>query len=237
MSKHLKRMAAPRAWLIPKKTSHWVVKPSPGPHAIERCVPLLVAIRDLLHICDTGTEARRMVGQRKVMVDGKTVTDAKRPLGFMDVLSFPAVNEHYRVLLDRRRKVRLVKTTPDRAKWKLVRILDKTVTRGGKVQINLHDGRNLLLGRNDFSTGDTLKIELPTQRILTTYRLADGVLALLTGGNHAGELGTVERVEVVRSSSPNIVHFREGYFTVKDYVFPVGTGQPDVGPVEEVVTQ
>ena len=100
MKKHLKRLAAPRSWPLPRKTQKWVVRPSPGPHPQEWAIPLGVVLRDILGHCDTGREAKRIIGSREILVDGKPVTSHKHPVGLMDVVSVPAVKEHYRFLLD-----------------------------------------------------------------------------------------------------------------------------------------
>ena len=102
-------------------------------------------VRDLLGYCDTAAEARRIIGSRDILIDGKVVTDYKRPVGFMDVITIPKTKENYRVVLDSMGYLRLVQITKDKAKWKLVRIEDKTTVKKGKTQLNLHDGRNILL--------------------------------------------------------------------------------------------
>jgi small subunit ribosomal protein S4e len=227
MSKHLKRLAAPRRWTIPKKTHKWTVKPSPGPHPISRAVPLLVALRDLLHFCDTAAEARRIIGAREILVDGIPTRDYKRPLGLMDVLSIPTANEYYRVLLDARGKLRLVEIPKKNAKWKLSRIENKTTVKGGKTQLNLHDGRNILLNKDSYKTGDVLKLALPSQKILDVYPFSEGNVAMIIGGKHAGQIAPINRYEVTRSPEPNVVHF-DNFSTIKDYVFVVGFTTPEI---------
>ena len=96
MKKHLKRLAAPLPWHSTKKTAVWITRPRPGPHPIERGIPLLVVVRDMLGYCDTAIEARRIIGNREIMVDGRIVTDPKRPIGFMDVVSIPKTKENFR---------------------------------------------------------------------------------------------------------------------------------------------
>ena len=228
MSKHLKRLAMPRRWTIPKKTHVWAVKPSPGPHPKERSIPLLIVLRDLLKICDSAAEARRIIGAREVLVDGRIVTGYKRPIGFMDVISIPKMNMHYRALLDPKGKIRFVKVPKEEASWKLVRVENKTTVRGGATQLNLHDGRNVLVREDIYRTGDVLKLEVPTQKILTRYQLADGNVAMIIGGKHAGQLAPISAYVVTRSPKPNIVEFKEGFSTVKDYVFVVGTRTPEI---------
>ncbi|TLZ94355.1 MAG: 30S ribosomal protein S4e, partial [Methanobacteriota archaeon] len=86
MKKHLKRLSAPRSWSTPRKTDFWIVRPSPGPHAIGESVPLGSILRDMLKLCDSAREARHILNNRGVLIDGRVVTDPKFPVGLMDVL-------------------------------------------------------------------------------------------------------------------------------------------------------
>jgi len=228
VSKHMKRLTAPRTWQVTRKTSRWIVKPSPGPHPIEEAVPLTIVLRDMLHHCDTYQEAKQIIGARNILADGRIVTDPKFPLGLMDVLSIPKTKEHFRILKNRRGKMVLQRIDPDEARWKLVRIENKHVIPGGKVQLNLHDGRNLLVDKNEYKTGDVLKIELPGQKILGSYPEAVGSLVMLTGGNHVGELATIAGFEEKKNPMPNLVKFKEGFSTIRPYVFTIGVTVPEI---------
>ncbi|HUR25557.1 MAG TPA: S4 domain-containing protein, partial [Candidatus Thermoplasmatota archaeon] len=86
MSKHLKRLAAPRSWVIPRKTNVYTTKPRPGAHPLERALPLGTVVRDFLKLAATGREAARVIGAGDVTVDGRIVKDAKFAVGFMDVV-------------------------------------------------------------------------------------------------------------------------------------------------------
>lgn len=231
VSKHLKRLSIPKVWPIPKKSHVWAVKSSPGPHPIERSIPLLVIIRDMLKYCDTEREGRRIIGNGNIHIDGRAVTDYKLPVGFMDVLSLPRTKEHFRTLLDPRGTLRLIKIPKENANWKLVRIENISFVKGGKKQLNLHDGRNTLIDKGkkgEYKTGDVLKIELPSQKILNAYSLQKGNVAMIIGGKHAGQIAKIKGYEVTKSPKPNNVDFEEGFSTIKDHVFVVGKTTPEI---------
>lgn len=228
MSKHMKRLASPRVWSIPKKTHVWAASTSPGPHPIERSVPLLIMVRDMLGYCDTSREGRRIIGSRSVLIDGRITTNYKLPVGFMDVVTIPKSKESFRALLDSKGKLRPIRISKDRAQWKLVRIENITTIKEGKKQLNLHDGRNVLAGDEPYRAGDVLKIELPSQKVLNYYPLAKGNVAMIIGGKHSGQIATIENYKVIRSPKPNIVEFKEGFSTLKDHVFVVGKKSPEI---------
>ena len=228
MKKHLKRLPAPRSWTLSRKTDFWVAKPSPGPHPIAGSVPIGLILRDMLKVCDTAREARHILNNRHVLVDGRAVTEPKFPVGLMDVLSLEEMKSHYRMVVDPRGRMALVPIEAADAKWKLCRIEDKTTVRGGKTQVNLHDGRNVLLGKDQYKAGTTLKVGIPDQKVLGHYELGPGAAVLITGGKHVGELAHVLQVQLTRNPRANVATFKEGFSTDVDKVFVVGKETPEV---------
>jgi small subunit ribosomal protein S4e len=231
MTNHLKRLASPRAWKIPKKSSTWVPKPNAGAHAADKSIPLGLLLRDYLQIVDSMGEAKRVVGNREIVVDGRVATSHKTPVGLMDVLSIPKMEKNYRVVLDHHGRVALSEIPAAQAGWKFCRVEDKTTVSGGRIQLNLHDGRNVIVKETGYKTGDVVKMALPDQKILGHYAFGKGMTALITGGAHVGEFAKVEAVEVIRSPRPNLVSLTAGgaaYSTVKPYVFLVGKDKPEI---------
>ncbi len=225
-------MSAPRSWRIQRKTAVWAIKPTPGPHPIDESVPVGAVLRDMLGYCDTAREARAVLGSRTVRVDGRVVTDPKFGVGIMDVLALEASKEQYRMLVDTLGRLHLLPVDAEQAQWKLCRIENKTTLRGGKIQLNLHDGRNILLPKNEYSTGTTLKLAVPKQTVMEAFSLEPGAAALLIGGQHVGEIGHVERVELTRNPRANVVHFKEGFSTDIGKVFVIGRESPVIPIVE-----
>ena len=228
MKKHLKRLPAPRAWTLARKEHVWAYKPRAGPHPTEASVPLAMVLREMLHLADNAREAERAIFSRSVHVDGRAVTDPKFPVGLMDVVSLVPSKAHYRVLIDRRGKLTLLPIEASEAGWKLCRVEDRSTVKGGKFQLHLHDGRTVLLPKKEHATGTTIKMSVPRQEVLGAMPLAEGHVALLTGGQHAGELAHVARVDRTRNPRANVVHFTEGFSTIVDYVFIVGAQTPEV---------
>jgi small subunit ribosomal protein S4e len=132
------------------------------------------------------------------------------------------------MMIDRNGKFRLVKVPEGRQGWKLCRIEGKTTVPGGKTQLNLHDGRNLLVAKDSYTAGDVLKLEVPSQKILETYKIAKGNTAVIIGGSNVGDLAVIEEYLVKRTTGPNMVKFKDGKLTVKSNVFVVGTKGPEV---------
>ncbi|MGC9060914.1 MAG: 30S ribosomal protein S4e [Thermoplasmata archaeon] len=229
MSKHLKRLPAPTTWKLPRKTHKFVTRPLPGKHKLWESIPLTLLLRDYLGCCDNAREAKRIVSAGEIKIDGKVVREVKQGAGLMDVVSIECTGEHYRILIDRNGKLVPVKISPEEAKWKLVRIENKTTQKKGITQLNLHDGRNILVEKpGEYRTWDTLKIEVPSQKIINRFGFEIGNLCYFIGGQHVGEIATIAGQEVVSASRPNVVYFKEGFSTVKDKVFVIGIKVPEI---------
>ena len=226
MSRHIKRVASPRIWKVERKVYPFAPKTSPGPHPQNRSLPLLLVLRDHLHLGDNRREIKKIVSSKVVRIDGRVIKDLKFPVGLMDVLTVG--DSTYRVLYDVSGRIKIVGIPKENGEWKLVRIDNKRMVKGGKIQLNLHDGRNILLDENKYKTGDVLKIKVPAQEIIGHYPLAKGSVAMITGGKHRGQIAHVDEYIVTRSSGDNIVIFEEGFETLRRNVFVVGVGKPEV---------
>lgn len=238
MSKHMKRLAMPRSWKIVRKSSTWVPKPLAGKHAAKASMPLGLILRDYLQLATTMPEAKMIIGNRDVLVDGRPAASHKTPVGLMDVISLPKLEKHWRVVLDSHGRVAVAEIPAAQAAWKLCRIENKTVVSGGRLQLNLHDGRNVLVKEKSYNTGDVVKLALPEQEIKGHYAFGQGMTALVTGGTHVGSFAKVDSVEVIRSPRPNLVNLKVGeqpFSTIKTYVFLVGKDKPEIAlPASEV---
>jgi small subunit ribosomal protein S4e len=196
-------------------------------------VPVTVVVRDLLKICNTAAEVKTILSNRDMLVDGKIVNDSRKGIGLMDVISFPKANSHYRMVVNVRGKLTLVAIPEEKSSWKLCRIDNKTIVPGGKTQLNLHDGRNILVEKDEYKTGDVLKIEVPTQKILGAYKMEQGSMALITSGSSVGRAEVIDEIIVRRLSSDNIVNFKNGSSTTRGNVFVIGNKVPEIELPEE----
>jgi len=230
MSKHLRRLAAPRVIKIPRKEKPWIIRSSPGPHPLEYSIPLGIIIRDYLHLCDSYKEARRIISNGDILVDGTPRKEAKYPCGLMDVVSIPKMQRNYRILYDRKGRLVFVPIDEIDAGWKLCRIANKTTVRGRRTQLNFHDGHNKLVEKDEYKTGDVLKILFKDNAIGEVYKFDKGTVSLITGGSHIGEIASIEDIQVVPSSKPNLAKMKgEAEFsTIVDYVFPIGKAKPGI---------
>ena len=133
-SSHLKRLAIPRSWPLPRKTTVWVTRPRAGAHSIERCMPVNIVIRDVIGMARSTREVRKILHNGLAKVDGRVVKDTRRGVGIMDVLTLGENN--YRCVLDTNGRLRYRPISPEEATWKVCRI-------EGKSTINLVQSRDM----------------------------------------------------------------------------------------------
>lgn len=228
MSKHLKRLAAPRILKISRKVDPWLVKPRAGPHKVDYSIALIVIIRDILKLADKAREAKRIIVSRNILVDGRVVTDPKYGVGLMDVIYIKATDKYYRLVYDNNGILRVMNIPNEEGPWKLVKIQKKVTLKGGKTQVILHDGKSLLLDDKSYKPGDTLKISIPDMKVIEHYPFKTGSYVLTIGGQNIGKIAKIESYIKTKSTAPNSVKFKEGFESTKENVFVIGTSKAEI---------
>ena len=226
----LKRLSAPKFWKVSKKRTKWVVSPRPGPHKKFESIPLVIIIRDLLKLADTSRDAKKIIKTKNVLVDGKPRKDLRYPVGLFDLIDIPKEGKMYRVVPDKHGLI-LIEAPKKESNLKICRIKNKTMVKGGKIQLNLYDGKNIVIKdkKEDYSTGDSVLIELPSQKIVEHVKMEKGVVAILTGGQNIGDIINIKDIITTKSREPNKVVCKKEdreFEAIMDYVYVVGKEKP-----------
>ncbi|MHA2474088.1 MAG: 30S ribosomal protein S4e [Promethearchaeota archaeon] len=237
--KTLKRLNTPAFLQIKRKHGKFFIKASSGPHPSRFCFPLLHIVRDLLKITNTHREAKKLIGLGYFKIDGKVVKDKGFPVGLMDVVSIDKTNEHYRILPDSHYGLILHKIPEKESTYKLCRINNKTTVKGGHIQLNLHDGRNILINVNNprtpkedvYKRMDVLKITIPEQEIVKILNFKENNLAIIMSGKNIGQVGKI--ISILKRFGPkastvSIQHNGGHTETLYDYTFIVGEEQSEI---------
>ncbi len=228
MVKALKRLLAPSFWKIPKKVKKWVVSPRAGPHPKFHCIPLQIIVRDILKLAETGKEAKTIIKKGEVLVDGITRKDYAYPAGLFDVISTPMTEKHYRIIPDAK-GLKVIEIPDKESNKKICKIENRTVLKKGRLQLNLHDGKNILSENKDYKTSDSLLLELPSLKILQHIALDKGVLGIVSEGANSGRIGKVEDIiQGKMTQKGNIVCETEGkkQEILKERFFVIGKDKP-----------
>ena len=221
MTRHQKRLSVPNSWPVERKTNTFTVKAGAGPHG-EAGVPLVVLLRDVLGYVDSTKEARYALNNDSILVNGDAVSDEQRPIGMFDILAFPERGEYFRVFPDEGGRLALTPVDEEAAGSRLGKITNKTVVPGGAVQLTLHDGTNVRVDDDaDYETNDSIVVDNETKEIVAHFEYEEGALVTAVAGQHAGQIGEIDAIDVTLGSGDNTVAVAGedgGYETVEEYV-------------------
>lgn len=216
MKHHLKRLAAPKTWFVKRKEHTFITKPKPGKHSLKMCLPFSMILKDFIRVANTSREVKKLLNLHEFLVDGKRERDIKAGIGFMDTISIPSLNKFFRVVINEKGRLALADIDKEKSAVKTCKIIGKRKIKGGKVQLNLFDSRNILVDKDSYKVGDSLVIEVPSQKIIKHLKLDRGALIVIIDGKSIGQYGTVNTIkeEHIAYSTKN-----GNGETLKDYSF------------------
>ncbi|XP_063403086.1 small ribosomal subunit protein eS4-like isoform X1 [Mytilus trossulus] len=246
--KCLKRLTAPKSWMLDKMSGVFAPRPSTGPHKLRESLPLIVFLRNRLKYALTYDEVKKIVHQRLIKVDGKVRTDMTFPAGFMDVVTIDKTQENFRLLYDVKGRFAVHRIKSEEAKYKLCRVkkvysfyniscmmFQYKLCRVKKVGVALkgvcyvvtHDGRTIRYPDPLVKVNDTIMVDIATGKIKDFIKFDSGNLCMITGGHNLGRVGVIQHRER-HPGSFDIVHIKDSlghsFATRLSYVFIIGKG-------------
>jgi small subunit ribosomal protein S4e len=218
---HLKRLTSPKSWDIKRKETIYIAKPSPGPHKLKEGITLNLMLKDILNLSTTRRETKKILNAGMVQVDYITRKDNAFPVGYMDIITLPTIKEVYRVVYTKKGKLTLQKLKTD-PKEKLCKIINKKILPKKKIQINMYDGKNIIVTKDTYKVGDT--VALHEGKITKHFKLEKNAWVYLIGGKHIAESGKlleikksegVEKDRIIIQAKDNKIE------TLKKYAFVI----------------
>ncbi|MCS7142952.1 MAG: 30S ribosomal protein S4e [Aigarchaeota archaeon] len=198
---HLKRLAAPVEFKVPRKRKKFIVRPVAGPHSLRESIPVAILLRDKLNLAASLREVKFVLNWGEVSVDGKVVKDYHYPVGLMDVIYIKSLEKHYRLLPVTGKGLEVIEIDPEEADHKLCMVIRKQHVKGGGLQLTLHDGKNLIYRGADIDAGrkvkvgDTLKVRLSDQQVLDHLPMTEGKYGLVIRGGKRGLHGVITKID------------------------------------------
>lgn len=206
--KHLKRINAPKHWMLSKLDGIFAPKPTPAGHKQRESIPMLLLLRNRLKYALNGREVEMITMKRFVKVDGKVRTDKKYPVGFQDVVEIEKTNDRFRMLYDTKGRFVLHPISAEEAKFKLCKVVAKGTHKGNIGYVRTNDGRHIRFVDPLIGVNDTVKIDLETGKITSFVKFAVGNLCMVTSGANQGRVGQIVQREA-HPGSFEIVHIRD----------------------------
>jgi len=225
--KHLKRLNAPKHWMLDKLGGVFAPKPAPGPHKQRECLPLCLILRNRLKYALTYKEVTTILMQRLVKVDSKIKMEKCYPTGFMDVVSIDKTNEHFRLIYDQKGRFVVHRITELEAQYKLCKVQKKKLGDKGVPCVGLHDGRTIRYPDPLIKESDSVMVDIATNKITDFIKFDVGALCMITGGRNCGRVGVIVRREKHKGSF-EVVHVKDAagaeFATRGTNVFVIGEG-------------
>ncbi|XP_072022462.1 small ribosomal subunit protein eS4-like [Amphiura filiformis] len=225
--KHLKRLNAPKHWMLDKLTGTFAPRPSTGPHRLRECLPLILFLRNRLKYALTYQETKKIVMQRLIKIDGKVRTDIGYPAGFMDVITIDKTGENFRLIYDVKGRFTIHRISNDEAKYKLCKVRKVWSGAKGVPHLSTSDARTIRYPDPIIRVHDTVKVDIATGKITDYIKFDSGNLCMITGGRNLGRVGLVTHRER-HPGSFDIVHVKDStghmFATRMSNVFIIGKG-------------
>ncbi|KAL3216139.1 hypothetical protein MRX96_033162 [Rhipicephalus microplus] len=196
--KHLKRLNAPKSWMLDKLGGVFAPRPSTGPHKLRESLPLIIMLRNRLKYALTGAEVKKIVKQRLIKVDGKVRTDTNYPAGFMDVVTIEKTGESSSGCCG---------------------------PQGSALPHHTRRAHHSATPTPLIKVNDTVKVDLATGKIDDYIKFDSGNMCMVTGGHNLGRVGIITSRER-HPGSFDIVHVKDSqghsFATRLNYIFVIG---------------
>lgn len=179
---HLSRESASKKLPIKRKGTKYIVRTFSH---VQNSVPVLIALRDMLHLARTNEEVKKMIHHKLLKINGRAVKDYRESIRLFNV--FTADRDYKLVLLN------TGKFAFEENKGKgerLCKITGKCLVSKGKVQLNMHDGSNAL-SNEKININDSVYLDF-SGKIKKHISLEKGKEVFVLSGKYTGQNGKVE---------------------------------------------
>jgi small subunit ribosomal protein S4e len=227
-SKKLKRQMAPLFWGINRKNKRFAITVKPGSHSKNRSIPTALLLRDVLKVVTTLREAKSVIYNGKVNVDGIIRKSLHHSIGLMDVIELQGISDIYRLVPTHGHILQPIKIDSSEKSKKIVKVTSKTTTKGKKTQLGFHDGRTIIAD-NNVNVGDSCLIQIPEQKILDVIKLEKDSLVIVTRGVNTGQIGKIKNINEATFTLPkriNLTVDKKKFEMPSDLVIAIGKEKP-----------
>lgn len=187
---YIKRQTISKAWPIPRKGTRYTIVPG---HNKSAGIPLLIIIREILKIVQTRKELKKVLLEKKILVNNSVVKVENFSLCLFDTLSIKDAGKHYRLSYSETKKIILEEINEKESNFKICKVLGKKILKGKKVQINLNGGRNLI-SNEQVNISDSVLVNFNANKIEKIIPLEENSEVLVIKGKYLGQKGKIKKI-------------------------------------------
>ena len=219
---HLKTLNAPKLWPVERKKTKFTAKSSPGPHSLTKGITLSLLLREILNYAKTTREIKKIINARQIIIDKVPRKNYRFPVGIMDLIEIPKLNKSYRLIVDNKKKFVVNEVNGENSNLKPLKIIGKTTLKKNKTQLNLFDGRNVIVDKDSYKVGDTIIYNFAKNSIQSYLKLGKKARVYIMDGKYQGRIGEVEDIKKEAKNDRIVIKDKDGKFeTLKKYAFVI----------------
>jgi small subunit ribosomal protein S4e len=196
MKKHLKRQKIPKGWPIQRKGTKYIVKPNSD---LEKGIPLLIALRDMLEITNNKKEVKKVLHEGKILLNEKPARNEKMAILLFDIIKIVPSKKSYQLNLSSGGKFVFEEIKDEESGFKISKVIGKKTLKGKKEQINLLDGRNFISDLK-CEVGDSVRVNTTNKKIEKCIPLKEKSEVVVFLGKHSGKRGKINEIRKEQKS-------------------------------------
>lgn len=181
---HLTRSRMTSALPIPRKGLRYVAKAMSNSNS---GVPVVVAVRDMLNLARTSKEVKHMVNEGSIKINGRKVKDIREGIKLFNIIT---VGKNYELKILPTGKYGFEETKKE---LRVCKIIGKKILSGGRTQINLHDGTNII-SKDNLKIGDSVELDF-SGKITSKKSVDKKSKVFVISGRSVGLIGEVKNIE------------------------------------------
>ncbi len=167
-------------------------------------VPVVIALRDMLGLAANAKEVKEMIKDKIISINWRQVFDYRESVQLFSILTVGGKN----YVLSFTETGKFTFSESKESKKRLCKVIGKRLVNGNKIQINLHDGTNII-GTKSMNTNDSLYID-SDGKVSKHIPLSEAKEVFVIHGKYIGQHGVLKAVK----EGSAIVSFKEGSATL-----------------------
>jgi len=181
---HQTRQEVTRKIPITRKGTKYIARASAS---IKNSIPVVVAVRDVLGLAKTSKEIKALVHNKILKLNGRAVRDINESIHLFNILD---AHKKYILTLLETGRFSFVETKDNE---RLCKVISRTLVSKNKVQLNMHDGTNVI-GSKDIKVDDSVLLSFEN-KIKSHISFEKGKECIVISGKYMGTKGKVVSVD------------------------------------------
>ncbi len=184
---YLKRQEIGKFWPVPRKGTKYLAV---SKHNKSNSIPLIVVVRDILKLVRNKKELKKSISEKQILINKKEIKETNYPICLFDVISIPDSKKNFKTVLSEKKKFVFDEISDKESESKVFKVIGKKILKGNKIQVNLSDGRNLVI-KDKVNVDDSIVLNLKENKPQKIISLEKGKIAYILKGKHAGKKGKI----------------------------------------------